>query len=141
MIRDPVRITRIATRTRSETHKSRSVPDLLPGLARPADITENRYPLPLISELLERISKRKYFTKFDVRDRYNRLRIASGEEWKTAFRCRYGLFEYMVMLLGLRNSPGTFQHYMNDTLRDFLDEFLVVYVDDMLIYSDNLKEH
>ena len=97
--------------------------------------------MPLISELLERISKGKYFTKFDVRDRYNRLRIASGEEWKTAFRCRYGLFEYMVMLLGLRNSPGTFQHYINDTFQDFLDEFLVVYLDDMLIYSDNLKEH
>ena len=102
---------------------------------------KNRYPLPLIGELLERISKAKYFTKFDVRDGYNRLRIASGEEWKTAFRCRYGLFEYTVMPFGLCNAPGTFQHYMNDTFRDFLDEFLVVYLDDMLIYSDNLKEH
>jgi len=102
---------------------------------------KNRYPLPLIGELLERISKAKYFTKFDVRDGYNWLRIASGEEWKTAFRCRYGLFEYTVMPFGLCNAPGTFQYYMNDTFRDFLDEFLVVYLDDMLIYLDNLKEH
>ena len=67
--------------------------------------------------------------------------MAPGEEWKTAFRCRYGLFEYNVMPFGLCNAPGTFQHYMNDTFRDFLDEFLVVYLDDMLIYSKNLKEH
>ena len=102
---------------------------------------KKRYPLPLIGELLERISKAKYFTKLDVRDGYNRLRIASGKEWKTAFQCRYRLFEYTVMPFGLCNAPGTFQHYMNDTFRDFLDEFLVVYLDDMLIYSDNLKEH
>jgi hypothetical protein len=102
---------------------------------------KNRYPLPLIGELLERISTAKYFTKFDVRDGYNRLRMAPGEEWKTAFRCRYGLFEYTVMPFGLCNAPGTFQHYMNDTFREFLDEFLVVYLDDLLIYSNNLKEH
>jgi len=69
------------------------------------------------------------------------LRTASGEEWKTAFRCCYGLFEYTVMLFGLCNTPEMFQQYMNDIFRDFLDEFLVVYLDDMLIYSDNLKEH
>ena len=102
---------------------------------------KNRYPLPLIGELLEQISKAKYFTKFDLRDGYNRLMIASREEWKTAFRCRYGLFEYTVMPFGLCNAPGTFQHYMNDMFQDFLDEFLVVYLNDMLIYPDNLKEH
>jgi len=102
---------------------------------------KNRYPLPLIGKLLEQINKAKYFTKFDMRDGYNWLRITSGEEWKTAFRCRYGLFEYTVMPFGLCNASGTFQHYMNDTFRDFLDELLVVYLDDMLIYSDNLKEH
>ena len=102
---------------------------------------KNQYPLPLIGELLERMNNAKYFTKFDVRDGYNRLRMAPSEEWKTAFRCRYGLFEYNVMPFGLCNAPGTFQHYMNDTFRDFLDEFLVIYLDDMLIYSKNLKEH
>jgi hypothetical protein len=78
--------------------------------------TKNRYPLLLIGELLDRICKAKYFTKFDIQDGYNRLRMTSREEWKTAFRCRYGLFEYTVMPFSLCNAPGTFQHYMNDTL-------------------------
>ena len=103
--------------------------------------SKNRYPLPLIAELLDRISRAKYFTKFDVRDGYHRLRMAEGEEWKTAFRCRYGLYEYMVMPFGLCSAPGTFQHYMNDTFREFLDKFLIVYLDDLLIYSDSLAEH
>lgn len=67
--------------------------------------------------------------------------MAPGEEWKTAFRCRYGLFEYTVMPFGLCNAPGTFQHYMNNTFREFLDKFLVVYLDDFLIYSTNLRDH
>ena len=96
--------------------------------------TKNRYPLRLIGELLDRISSAKYFTKFNVRDGYHRLRMAAGEEWKTAFRCRYGLFKYTVMPFGLCNAPGTFQHYMNDTFRDFLDRFLIIYLDDLLIY-------
>jgi len=104
-------------------------------------LRKNRYPLPLIGELLDRISRAKYFTKMDVRDGYHRLRIATGEEWKTAFRCRYGLFEYTVMPFGLCNAPGTFQHYMNDTFREFLDKFLIVYLDDLLVYSDTLAEH
>ncbi len=103
--------------------------------------TKNRYPLPLIGELLDRISRARYYTKVDVRDGFYRLRMALGEEWKTAFRCRYGLFEYTVMPFGLCNAPGTFQHYMNDTFREFLDKFLVIYLDDLLIYSDTLAEH
>jgi len=102
---------------------------------------KNRYPLPLIGEILERLGSAKFFTKFDVRDGYYRLRMASGEEWKTAFRCRYGLFEYCVMPFGLCNAPGTFQHYVNDTFHEFLDDFLVAYLDDLLIYSKTLKEH
>ena len=102
---------------------------------------KNRYPLPLIGELLDRLSNAKFFTKFDVRDGFNRLRMGAGEEWKTAFRCRYGSFEYTVMPFGLCNAPGTFQHYMNNTFHDFLDEFLVIYLDDFLIYSKTMKEH
>src|SRR5579862_2589260 len=67
--------------------------------------------------------------------------MASEEEWKTAFRCRYGLFEYTVIPFGLCNVSGTFQHYMNDTFREFLNEFLVVYLDDLLVYSSTLKEY
>ena len=102
---------------------------------------KNRYPLPLIGELFGRLGKAKYFSKFDMRDGYNRLRIARGEEWKTAFRCRYGLYEYQVMPFGLCNAPGTFQHFVNDTFREYLDDFMVAYLDDLLIYSNTLKEH
>ena len=99
---------------------------------------KNRYPLPLI---VERISKAKYFMKFNVQARYNWLRIALREKWKTAFQCCYRLFEYTVMHFRLCNALGTFQHYMNNIFRNFLDKFLVIYLDDMLIYSDNLKKH
>jgi RNase H-like domain found in reverse transcriptase/Reverse transcriptase (RNA-dependent DNA polymerase)/Integrase zinc binding domain/Chromo (CHRromatin Organisation MOdifier) domain len=102
---------------------------------------KNRYPLPLIGELMDKCGNAKYFTSFDMRDGYNLLRMAQGEEWKTAFRCRYGLYEYCVMPFGLCNAPGTFQHFANDKFRDFLDEFLVIYLDDLLIYSNTLEEH
>jgi hypothetical protein len=102
---------------------------------------KNKYPLPLIGELFDRVGKAKYFAKFDLRDGYHRLRMASGEEWKTAMRCRYGLYEFQVMPFGLCNAPGSFQHFTNDTFKDFLDDFLVVYLDDLLIYSDTLEEH
>jgi hypothetical protein len=103
--------------------------------------TPNRCPLPLISETFDQLGKAKYFTKLDMRGAYNLLRIAKGDEWKTAFRCRYGHFEYQVMPFGLMNAPGSFQAFVNDTLRDYLDDFVVVYLDDILIYSDTLEEH
>jgi predicted aspartyl protease len=102
---------------------------------------KNRYPLPLIQETLTRLSKAKWFTKLDLRGAYNLVRIAEGEEWKTAFRTRYGHFEYNVMPFGLTNAPASFQHFINDTLRDFLDVFCTAYLDDILIYSDSLAEH
>jgi RNase H-like domain found in reverse transcriptase/Reverse transcriptase (RNA-dependent DNA polymerase)/Integrase zinc binding domain/Chromo (CHRromatin Organisation MOdifier) domain/Retroviral aspartyl protease len=103
--------------------------------------TPNRCPLPLISETFDQLGRAKYFTKLDMRGAYNLLRIAKGDEWKTAFRCRYGHFEYQVMPFGLMNAPGTFQAFVNDVLRDYLDDFVVVYLDDILIYSDTLEEH
>jgi hypothetical protein len=95
----------------------------------------------MIADLLDRLGKAKFFTKLDMRDGYHLLRMAAGEEWKTAIRCRLGLFEYQVMPFGLCNAPGTFQHFVNDTFRDFIDDFLVAYLDDLLIYSNTLKEH
>jgi len=103
--------------------------------------TPNRCPLPLISETFDQLGRAEYFTKLDKRGAYNLLRIAKGDEWKTAFRCRYGHFEYQVMPFGLMNAPGTFQAFVNDVLRDYLDDFVVVYLDDILIYSDTLEEH
>ena len=106
------------------------------------DITiKNRYALPLISELFDRLKNAKYFTRLDMADAYNQLRIAEGDEYKTAFRTRYGHFEYLVMPFGLTNAPASFQAYANDYLRDFLDIFYIVYLDDVFIFSNTLEEH
>ena len=106
------------------------------------DITiKNRYALPLISELFDRLKSAKLYTRLDMADAYNQLRIANGDEFKTAFRTRYGHFEYLVMPFGLTNAPASFQAYVNDCLRNFLDIFCVVYLDDVLIFSDTLEEH
>ena len=101
----------------------------------------NRYPLPLIPELLDRLQGARYFTKIDLRGAYNLIRIRPGDEWKTAFRTRYGHFEYTVMPFGLTNAPAVFQHMANDVFRDFLDRFVIIYLDDILIYSRTLEEH
>ena len=102
---------------------------------------KNRYPLPLISETLNRLSRTKIFTKLDIIAAFNRLRIREGDEALTAFRTRFGLFEYLVMPFGLCNGPASFQSYINDTLREFLDDFCTAYLDDILIYSDCEAEH
>ena len=102
---------------------------------------KNRYPLPLIRETLLQLSKARYYTTLDVRGAYNLLRMAEGEEWKTAFRTRYGLFESLVMPFGLTNAPADFQRFINDVLHPFLDNFCTAYLDDILIYSDTLQEH
>jgi hypothetical protein len=102
---------------------------------------KNRYPLPLISGLLEQLGRAKIFTKIDLRGAYNLVRIKEGDEWKTAFRTRYGHFEYNVMPFGLTNAPAVFQHMMNDIFREHLDDFVVIYLDDILIFSKNKEEH
>jgi transposase InsO family protein len=102
---------------------------------------KNRYPLPLISETLDRLSGAKIFTKLDLKDAYHRIRIREGDEWKTAFRTRYGHFEYLVMPFGLTNAPATFQSYINQALSGLVDIFCVVYLDDILIYSQTREEH
>ena len=94
---------------------------------------KNRYPLPLMNELRDRVAGAKIFTKLDLRDGYYLIRIKEGDEWKTAFRTRYGHFEYTVMPFGLANAPATFQNMMNEVLREFLDQGVVVYIDDVLI--------
>ena len=102
---------------------------------------KNRYPLPLLQETLMRLSKARWFTKLDVRNAYNLLRIAEGEEWKTALRTCYGLYESLVMPFGLTNAPASFQNFINDALQPFLDRFATAYLDNILIYSDTLEEH
>ena len=102
---------------------------------------KNRYPLPLIDELRQQTSKAKIFTKLDIREAYHQIRIKQGEEWKTAFRTRFGHFEYTVMPFGLTNAPASFQALINNVLRPYLDKFVVAYLDDLLIYSETREEH
>ena len=106
------------------------------------DLTrKNRYPLPRIDELQDRLLGAKWFTAIDIRDAYYRIRMKEGEEWKTAFRTRWGLYEYQVMPFGLTNAPASFQALINDTLREYLDDFVLAYLDDILIYSLTYEEH
>ena len=101
----------------------------------------NRYPLALMNELRDRVQGAKIFTKIDLKWGYNLIRIKEGDEWKTAFRTRYGLYEYLVMPFGLANAPATFQNMINDVLRELIDQGVVAYMDDILIYSADEKEH
>ena len=102
---------------------------------------KNRHPLPLIQESLERLGDAQIYTRLDVRDAYHRLRIREGDEWKTAFRTRYGHFEYLVVPFGLTNAPAAFQAYINRALSDLVDRICVVYLDDILIYSRTTEDH
>ena len=101
----------------------------------------NRYTLPLMNELCDRVRGAKIFSKLNLESQYNLFRIKEGEEWKTAFRTRYGLFEYKVMPFGLANTPATFQNMMNKIFRDMIDLGVVIYLDDMLICSENEEDY
>ncbi len=100
-----------------------------------------RYPLPLVPASLEQLRKAKYFTKLDLRSAYNLIRIREGDEWKTAFSTTSGHYEYLVMPFGLSNSPSVFQAFINEVFRDMLNRWVIVYIDDILIYSDSYEDH
>lgn len=102
---------------------------------------KNRYPLPLIKETLDLVGKAKIFTKVDVISAFNRIRIAQGHEWLTAFITRFGLYEQLVTPFGLSGAPATFQRYINDILYDLLDQCATAYLDDVLIFSQNKADH
>ncbi len=103
---------------------------------------KNRYPLPLISEIIDKLQGARYFTKFDVRWGYNNVRIKKGDEWKAAFITNRGLFEPLVMFFGLTNSPATFQTMMNELFSGLITRgVVIVYMDDILIFTKTLEEH
>jgi hypothetical protein len=102
---------------------------------------KNVYPLPRQDDLMAQLQGAKIFTKLDLRWGYNNVRIKEGDEYKTAFRTKYGLFETLVMPFGLTNAPATFQHFMNDIFRDMLDTKVVIYLDDILIFSKSQEDH
>ncbi|SOV02161.1 uncharacterized protein UDID_18978 [Ustilago sp. UG-2017a] len=102
---------------------------------------KNRAPLPLIEEQLFLLRKARIYTKLDLRAAYNLIRIAKGDEWKTAFGTQLGLYEYLVMPFGLANAPTHFQSFINDIFRDIIGVYVVVYLDDFLIFSDTEESH
>lgn len=102
---------------------------------------KDRYPIPLITDLLDTPKKACYYTKIDLRSAYHLVCIAKGNKWKTAFRTHYGSFEWLVMPFGLLNALSVFQRFMNDIFSDLLDVCVIVYLNDILIYSDNLENH
>ena len=98
---------------------------------------KNRYPLSLIGESLDRLGRAKGFTQLDLTSAYHCMRIKEGDEWKTAFRIKYGHFEYQVMPFGLSNAPASFQGYINKILAEKLDIFVIMFLDDILIYTED----
>src|SRR5947209_13998780 len=90
---------------------------------------------------MDRINSAQRYTKLDLQGAYNLVRIAQGEEWKTAFCTKMGLYEYLVMPMGLTNAPASFQALMNHVLRDHINKICAVYLNNILIYSKDLKEH
>jgi hypothetical protein len=102
---------------------------------------KDHYPLPLIHKIQDQIRGAKWFTKLDITDAYNHIQIAKGEEWKTAFRTKYGHYKYLVMPFGLTNAPASFQRFINEVLHECLELFVIAYLDDILIFSREKEEH
>jgi hypothetical protein len=102
---------------------------------------KNKYPLPRIEDLFDQMRGAKVFSKIDLHSGYHQMKIRWSDIPKTAFTTRYGLYEYTVMSFGLTNAPAYFRYLMNKVFMEYLDKFVVVFIDDILIYSKTKEEH
>jgi hypothetical protein len=102
---------------------------------------KNRYPLPRIYDSLYLLKNVVYFTKLDLRNGYHQIRVIEHDAWKTAFKTKQGLFEWLVMSFGICNAPTTFMHVMNDVFMPFIDGLVIVYLDDILVFSRTWDDH
>jgi hypothetical protein len=102
---------------------------------------KNKHPLHVVEELLDELAGAKWFTKIDLRSGYHQICIAAGDEYKTTFHTHQGLYEFRVMLIDLTDAPATFQHIMNTIFSHLLQKYVLVFMDDILVYSPTLEDH